>query len=172
SAGVLRIDGDFLAIFAFVAELTIVIVNCIFGIFQQVTGENCNNILIGIDVACLDHLFDSGERNGRCRLASDAVETDDGFCIGDLVFGDRFDLTSAPPKPADRFWPRDGISDLDGARERHGIGYRFELQTFRSLTVAILSPHPIERSRPLSLNDSELRHLLDYAALKQFMKTF
>src|SRR5437016_3614932 len=96
------------------------------GIFEEMAGQDQNNGLAGFDKPAPAQFLQSSQRDGGGRFATDAIRSDLGFSSGDFNFRDLFDLAASRLKHAQRFFPRRGIADAYGGRERVG-SHGFEL---------------------------------------------
>src|SRR5260370_17465790 len=90
------------------------------GIFEKMAGQYQNDRLAGFDESAPAQLFESSQRDGGGRFATDAVGADFGFSSGDLNFRDLFDLAASRLEHSQRFLPRCRIADAYGGRERVG----------------------------------------------------
>src|ERR1700686_2898228 len=88
------------------------------GIFEEMSGQDQNDGLAGLDESAPAQLLESRERNGGGRFATDAIRSDLGFGRGDFDFRNLFDLAAGRLQHSQRFLPRCRIADAYGSRER------------------------------------------------------
>src|SRR5258708_31621595 len=131
------------------------------GIFEKMAGQYQNDRLAGFDESAPAQLFESSQRDGGGRFATDAVGADFGFSSGDLNFRDLFDLAASRLEHSQRFLPRCRIADAYGGRERVG-SHRFEL------FPAKLAHAAVERIRALRLDGGKFRQTRHQFALTHF----
>src|SRR5580658_1601070 len=118
-------------------------------ILEDVSGQDEDDGLAGLDKSASAELLKSGERDCRSRFAADAIGANFGFGGGDFDLSNLFDLATGRLEHPQRLLPRCGIADAYGGGERLG-GHGFELPPPELAHAAI------ERIRALRLDDGKL----------------
>src|SRR6185312_9002560 len=121
----------------------------------RVAGKDEDDSLFASDLAHGNKLFESGEGNGRGRLATYALSADLGFGKGDLLLGDLFAPAAEPVDDVGSLAPGGGIADAD--RRSPGV-----CGNGTHHAVGVHEP-AVERIGSLGLNDADLRDARDEA---------
>ncbi len=104
--------------------------------------------------------FYTGERGGGGGLATDAALADDGFRVGDFLFGDAFDGAAGFADFEGGFGPGDGVADFDGGGEGVGVGLGAEFPA--------LLDELVEGRGAFGLDDAEAREAGNEAVGAEF----
>ena len=104
--------------------------------------------------------FYASERGGGGGLAADAALADDGFRVGDFLFGDALDGAAGGADFEGGFGPGDGVADFDGCGEGVGVGLGAEFPA--------LLDELVERRGAFGLDDAEAREAGDEAEGVEF----
>ena len=78
------------------------------------SGEDEDDRLAGLYESSMTQLLEPCEGNGGGGFAADAALSNDGFGVGDLLFGDALDRAVGGLDFELGFGPGDGVSDADG----------------------------------------------------------
>src|SRR5512138_3587537 len=69
-------------------ELHVMALHDVVRVFQDVSGQHGDDVGVLVDETFVNKLANASQARGRCGFATDAVATDDSFCIPDLEVGD------------------------------------------------------------------------------------
>src|SRR6185437_673372 len=123
------IVGRNLSVFRLRQKLSTMVVNRVLRVLERVAGKDEDDSLFASDLAHGNKLFESGEGNGRGRLATYALSADLGFGKGDLLLGDLFAPAAEPVDDVGSLAPGGGIADADrrspgvcGNGTHHAVG--------------------------------------------------